>query len=65
MSSAPFLMSINKECIHRRKYATIEDVKRDLFKYIELFYNRKRLHSKLGYMSPVEYRLMNENKISA
>jgi len=28
-----------------------------MFKYIELFYNRKRMHSKLGYMSPVEYRL--------
>mgnify|MGYP002514501842 CR=1 FL=1 len=38
-------------------YVTIEDVKRDMFRYIELFYNRKRLHSILGYMSPVAYRL--------
>jgi transposase InsO family protein len=30
---------------------------RDVFEYIELFYNRKRMHSYLGYMSPVEYRL--------
>ncbi|WP_156530832.1 IS3 family transposase [Intestinibacter bartlettii] len=28
-----------------------------MFEYIELFYNRKRMHSVLGYMSPVEYRL--------
>ena len=35
----------------------MEDVQRDMFCYIELFYNRKRLHSVLGYMSPVAYRL--------
>ena len=34
----------------------MEEVKADLFRYIELFYNRKRLHLVLGYMSPVEYR---------
>ncbi len=28
-----------------------------MFEYIELFYNRKRMHSYLVYMSPVEYRL--------
>ncbi|MBE6638116.1 MAG: hypothetical protein E7616_01480 [Ruminococcaceae bacterium] len=41
------------------KYGTIEEVKTDLYRYIELFYNRKRLHSTLGYMSPVAYRLAN------
>ena len=35
----------------------MEEVQRDMFEYIELFYNRKRMHSHLGYMSPVEYRL--------
>ena len=35
----------------------MEDVQRDMFCYIELFYNRKRLHSVLGYMNPVAYRL--------
>ena len=52
-----FFASLKKELIYRRKYDTIEEVKMDIFKYIELFYNRKRLHSSLGYMSPVEYRL--------
>lgn len=46
-----------KERIYRREYVTMEEVKADMFRYIELFYNRKRLHSVLGYMSPVEYRL--------
>ena len=44
---------------YRREYATIDEVKKDLFYYIEVFYNRKRLHSSLGYMSPVAYRLKN------
>ncbi|MBQ1367687.1 MAG: IS3 family transposase [Firmicutes bacterium] len=35
----------------------MDDVRKDLFYYIEIFYNRKRLHSSLGYMSPVAYRL--------
>lgn len=54
-----FFATLKKELTFRRKYATIEEVKADLFRYIELFYNRKRLHSTLGYMSPVEYRLAN------
>ena len=52
-----FFASLKKECFNRRKYATIDDVERDLFYYIEIFYNRKRLHSSLGYMSPVAYRM--------
>ena len=54
-----FFASLKKELNYRKKYATIDDVKTDVFRYIELFYNRKRLHSSLGYMSPVEYRLKN------
>jgi transposase InsO family protein len=52
-----FFSSANRECIYRKEYDNIEEVKRDLFEYIELFYNRKRIHSSLGYLSPVEYRL--------
>jgi len=56
--------TVKKECIFRRSYDTIKDVKRDLFEYIELFYNRKRIHQSLGYMSPVEYRLSNNKQKS-
>lgn len=52
-----FFATTKKECIYRKKYATMEEVKYDLFDYIEMFYNRKRMHSVLNYMSPVEYRL--------
>ena len=54
-----FFATLKKELAFRREYGTIEEVRSDLFKYIELFDNRKRLHSKLNYMSPVAYRLKN------
>jgi transposase InsO family protein len=54
-----FFASLKKEKIYRKKYDTIEDVKKDMFWYIEIFYNRKRRHSSLGYKTPVEYRMMN------
>ena len=53
---ASFISSAKRECIYRKEYADMAAVERDLFRYIELFYNRKRSHSALGYMSPVEYR---------
>ena len=40
-------------------YAIIDEVGKDVTDYIENFYNRKRLHSYLGYMSRVEFRLKN------
>ena len=49
-----------KELIYRKKHDTMEEINRDLFRYIELFYNRKRMHSKLRYLSPVDYRRQYE-----
>lgn len=43
----------------RKVYRTREDAKADLFDYIERFYNPKRSHSTLGYLSPMEF----ENKV--
>ena len=53
-----FFATLKKESIYRKSYATIEEIRRDVFEYIELFYNRKRMHSVLWYMSPVEDRLI-------
>jgi putative transposase len=52
-----FFSTAKRECIYRKEYATMDEVKLELFNYIELFYNRKRMHRSLGYKSPVEYRL--------
>jgi transposase InsO family protein len=43
------------ERVHEARYATREQAKADIFEYIEAFYNRKRLHSTLGYVSPQTY----------
>ena len=60
-----FFASLKKEKIYRRKYDTMEDVKKDVFWYIELFYNRRRRHSSLQYMTPVEYlRKYDEMKVA-
>ena len=53
-----FFATAKKELTYTKKYA-IKEVKQDVDDYIENFYNRKRLHSYLGYMSPAQYRLRN------
>lgn len=46
--------SLNTERVHHRVYATRDQARRDLSGYIEGFYNPRRLHSSLGYISPIE-----------
>jgi putative transposase len=50
-----FFASLKKELVHREDYPTREQAKASLFEYIEVFYNRVRRHSSLGYVSPVEF----------
>lgn len=50
-----FFHTLKTELTHHRKYRTREEAKRDIFEYIEVFYNRQRLHSSLGYKSPAEF----------
>lgn len=50
-----FFGSLKTELIHNKKYKTIAEARRDIFDYVEVFYNRERLHSTLGYMSPEEF----------
>ena len=50
-----FFGTLKRELVYHRHYATREDAKQDIFEYIEVFYNRKRRHSTLGYDSPAEY----------
>lgn len=50
-----FFRSLKVECLFGRRFATRADARGAIFRYIEVFYNRRRLHSSLDYLSPVEY----------
>jgi len=50
-----FFHSMKVEDIHQRDFKTRAEARAALFDYIEIFYNRQRLHSSIGYRSPMEY----------
>src|SRR5258706_596064 len=52
-----FFHTLKTELIHHRHYATRAEATRDIFAYIEGFYNRTRRHSAIGYISPIEMEL--------
>jgi hypothetical protein len=50
-----FFATLKKELIHRRSWPDREELRREVFDYIEIFYNATRRHSTLGMLSPVRY----------
>ena len=50
-----FFQLLKRERIRRKIYSTRQDARADVFDYIERFYNPRRRHSTLGYLSPVDY----------
>ena len=50
-----FFHTLKTEEVHLKHYRTREEAKCAIFEYIEVFYNRERLHSTLGYRSPKEF----------
>ena len=53
--SESFFNSLKNERVHGSNYETRADAEADLFQYIEVFYNRSRRHSTLGYSSPIRF----------
>jgi transposase InsO family protein len=53
-----FFATLKKELVHGTDFRTRDQARSELFEYIELFYNRERRHSKLGFISPVAYENM-------
>ncbi len=50
-----FFHTLKVELIHVRNYQTRQEARTEIFDYIEVFYNRQRRHSALGYLTPAEY----------
>ena len=50
-----FNATLKKELIHLRVWAGLKAVTRAIFEYVEVYYNRKRIQQKLGYLTPCEY----------
>jgi len=56
-----FFHSLKTEWVYFEKYETREQTHLSIFEYIESFYNRQRVHSNLGYLSPEKYeQLMSQ-----
>jgi putative transposase len=52
-----FFSSLKTERARRKTYRTRDEARADVFDYIERFYNPKRRHSTLGYLSPMEFEM--------
>jgi putative transposase len=50
-----FFSSLKTERTGRKTYRTRDEARADVFDYIERFYNQKRRHSTIGFMSPMEF----------
>ena len=60
-----FFSTIKCEMLYHKRYKTREAAHRDIFWYIEIFYNRKRRHQALGYLSPVDFKRSQAEKEAA
>lgn len=49
-----FFRTLKRELVDNRGYETREEAKQDIFKYIELYYNTRRMHSSIGYAAPCD-----------
>lgn len=54
-----FYRTIKRELIQDAHFATPEQAQKEIFKYIELYYNTKKIHSSLGYLSPSKFEEQN------
>jgi transposase InsO family protein len=50
-----FFASLKKELVYRVRFKSKEEARRQIFEYIEIFYNRQRRHSTLGYVAPLNF----------
>ncbi len=51
-----FFSLLKKEWLRGRRFQTKDQAFAEIYRYIEFFYNRKRIHGSIGFLSPVEYK---------
>lgn len=61
--SESFFSTLKRELIRRQVYTTAKEARGAIFEYIEVFYNRQRRHSTIGYHSPVDFELAHSSSI--
>lgn len=54
-----FFSTLKNDLVHERDYQTREEARAEIFEFIEVFYNRQRLHQTLGYVSPEQFETQN------
>ncbi|MGH9116463.1 MAG: integrase core domain-containing protein [Acidimicrobiales bacterium] len=59
--SEAFFASLKRELVHRHRFATRADARRAIIRWIEGWYNARRLHSTLGYLTPMEKEALYEH----
>ena len=61
-----FFGSLKTELIHHRRYRTRQEAIRDITEYIEIFYNRQRRQTRLGFLSPAAYekQLLRQQQVA-
>ncbi|ODN41846.1 hypothetical protein BGC07_01230 [Piscirickettsia litoralis] len=56
-----FFRTLKTELIYQTRYKTRKEAEESIFEYIEMYYNRKRLHSSINYHTPAEYELVTDD----
>lgn len=57
-----FFSTLKNELIHHEKFKTRKEAEAKIFDYVEIFYNRQRLHSTLNYLSPEEFEMLDQQR---
>jgi transposase InsO family protein len=55
-----FFSTLKTELIHHEKFKTKKEAEEKIFDYVEIFYNRQRIHSTLNYMTPEKFEMLNQ-----
>jgi putative transposase len=58
-----FSATLRKELIHGRSWPSKAELRTEVFEYIEVFFNRRRRHSTLGFLSPAQFETITPTKI--